>query len=206
MERTNNYLVQAQQAKNLFLTYDQEALIRKFHLDFDETYLYVTMLHTPYRICRSTGNLEKQAGHAWIDANSFDEVLTLFDLLCDSREDRYLSGRLKNMTSFGLMFHQNLLENTRDPWAEKFQADPEGFRNACIALGCVPFPGGDIAYAVELFDGLSIVVQLWLGDEEFPPNLRFLWDENATMYIRYETMFYAKSLLLDKISAEMGHG
>lgn len=203
MERTNNYFLQAQQAKKLFLAYDQEALIRKFRLSFDETYLYVTMLHTLYRIHRATGDLEKQTGAVWVDANTFDEVLTLFDLLCDSREDRYLSGRWKNMTSFGLMFHQNLLEDARDPWAERFQAELDLFRKACLSLKGQPLPNGDAAYAIELFDDLAVGVQLWLGDEEFPPNLRFLWDENATMYIRYETMFYARGLLLDRIAQEM---
>lgn len=203
MERTNNYLVQAQQAKNLFLTYDQDALIRKFRLSFDETYLYATMLHTLYRIHRATGDLERQEGSGWADANTFNEVLTLYDMLCDSRENRYLSGRWKNMTSFGLMFHQNLLEDARDPWAEKFQENPDAFRTACLSLGGRPLDSGDVAYAIELFDGLEIGVQLWLGDEEFPPNLRFLWDENATMYIRYETMFYARGLLLDRIDAAM---
>lgn len=203
MERTNNYLVQSQQAKQLFLTYDQDALIRKFRLSFDDTYLYVTMLHTLYRIHRATGDLEKQMGSAWEDANTFEEVLSLYDLLCDSREDRYLSGRWKNMTSFGLMFHQNLLENARDPWAEKFQDNLNLFRKACLALGGEPLSSGDAAYAIELFDGLQIGVQLWLGDEEFPPNLRFLWDENATMYIRYETMFYARGILLERIAQEM---
>lgn len=203
MERTNNYLVQAQQAKNLFLTYDQDALIRKFRLSFDETYLYATMLHTLYRIHRATGDLERQEGSGWADANTFNEVLTLYDMLCDSRENRYLSGRWKNMTSFGLMFHQNLLEDARDPWAEKFQENLDAFRTACLSLGGRPLDSGDVAYAIELFDGLEIGVQLWLGDEEFPPNLRFLWDENATMYIRYETMFYARGLLLDRIDAAM---
>lgn len=203
MERTNNYLVQAQQAKNLFLTYDQDALIRKFRLSFDETYLYTTMLHTLYRIHRATGDLERQEGSGWADANTFNEVLTLYDMLCDSRENRYLSGRWKNMTSFGLMFHQNLLEDARDPWAEKFQENLDAFRTACLSLGGRPLDSGDVAYAIELFDGLEIGVQLWLGDEEFPPNLRFLWDENATMYIRYETMFYARGLLLDRIDAAM---
>lgn len=203
MERTNNYLVQAQQAKNLFLTYDQDALIRKFRLSFDETYLFATMLHTLYRIHRATGDLERQEGSGWADANTFNEVLTLYDMLCDSRENRYLSGRWKNMTSFGLMFHQNLLEDARDPWAEKFQENLDAFRTASLSLGGRPLDSGDVAYAIELFDGLEIGVQLWLGDEEFPPNLRFLWDENATMYIRYETMFYARGLLLDRIDAAM---
>ncbi len=203
MERTNNYLIQAGQARDRFLTYDQDALIRKFSLETDKDYLYVTMLHELYRIHRRAGDIQRLRGGNWLDANSFHEVLTLLDLLCDSREDRFLSGRWKNMTSFGLMFHQNLLENAKDPWAEKFQEHPEAFRRACEALGGIPFPNGDIAYIIELFDHLPIAIQLWLGDDEFPANLRFLWDENAAMYIRYETMHYAKGLLLTRIAEEM---
>ena len=62
---------------------------------------------------------------------------------------------------------------------------------------------GDAAYAFEIFDGLGVAVQLWLGDDEFPPNLRFLWDENADQYIRYETMYFAKALLLSRIAGQM---
>ena len=203
MARTNNYLIQARQAKERFLTYDQKKLIRKLNLKADETYLYVPMLSQTYRISRQTGNMERLMEESWTDANTFEEVMTLLDLLCDSREDRFISGRWKNMTSFGLMFHQNLLENAKDPWAEKFQAAPEAFRRACRALGGEVFLSGDIAYAIELFDGLRIVVQLWFGDEEFPPNLRFLWDENALMYIRYETMYFAKGLLLQHLEENM---
>ena len=203
MARTNNYLIQARQAKQRFLTYDSQALIRKLTLKADEDFLYVPMLCQTYRIRRTTGDMERFDGAAWVDANSYEEVMTLLDLVCDSREDRHLSGRWKNMSAFGLQFHQNLLEGTRDPWAEAFQADQEGFRRACIALGGKPLPNGDIAYAIEMFDGLPVALQLWLGDEEFPPNLRLMWDENASMYIRYETMYFAKALLLDRIADEM---
>ena len=103
------------------------------------------------------------------------------------------------MADFGLMFHRNLLESKTDPVAEGFQARPDAFRKACEALGGKPFPKGDIAYAIELFDGLSILIQLWFGDEEFPASLRFLWDENAKMYIRYETMYYAIGLLKERL-------
>jgi hypothetical protein len=60
-------------------------------------------------------------------------------------------------------------------------------------------PGGDIGYAIELIDGLRVFVQLWHGDEEFPPRLRFLWDENTTRYIRYETTWYAVGLLIRRL-------
>ena len=46
-------------------------------------------------------------------------------------------------------------------------------------------------------------MQLWFGDEEFPANLRYLWDENALMYLKYETMYFAKALLLHRLWDEM---
>ena len=39
MARTNNYLLQAAQAKACFLTYNQQTLIRKLQLDLDEDFL-----------------------------------------------------------------------------------------------------------------------------------------------------------------------
>ena len=201
--RENNYLIQAAQAKQRFLRYDQQKLIEKLKLPWDEAYLYPTLLGSRYRLSRGTGDLERQAGDRWVDANSFEEVMTLLDLVCDSREDRYLSCRWKDMVSFGQLFHRGLLEEGKDPWAARFDADPEGLRRACLAMGGQPIPQGDVAYAIEVFDGLCIVIQLWQGDEEFPPRLRFLWDENADMYIRYETMYFAKALLLRRIEELM---
>lgn len=203
MERMDNYARQAMQAKQGFLRYDQQKIIEKLGLAVDDAFLYPVLLGQTYRVSRTTADMERRVGTAWVDANTHEEVMTLLDLLCDSREDRCLSGKWKNMASFGLMFHQNLLENARDPWAEKFQNHPEAFRRACQMLGGRELPTGDIAYAIEVFDGLEIAVQLWFGDEEFPPNLRWLWDENATMYLKYETMFYARSLLLRLLEAAM---
>lgn len=203
MERKDNYRIQADQAKQTFLRYDQQKLIQKLKLKSDLDYLYTELFSQPYRIHRRTANIERQKNGEWTSANSHSEVMTLLDLICDSREDRFLSGRWKNMSDFGRAFHQNLLEDARDPWAELFQSEPDRFRQACEALGGQPLSTGDIAYAIELFDGLSIAVQLWLGDEEFPPRLRLLWDENALMYLKYETMYYARALLLARIREEM---
>ena len=207
MVRTNNYLLQAAQAKRYFLTYDQDALIRKLGLAYDEEYLYPVLFSRRYRLSRETGDLEREENGLWRDANTHEEVMTLLDFVCDSKEDRFVSGRFKNMADFGHAFHQSLLEE-RDPNAELFQSRPEDFRKACEVLGGRELPVGDIAYAMEVFDGLPLLVQLWFGDEEFPASLRFLWDENALMYLKYETMYYARNLLLGRLKAEMeeSHG
>ena len=203
MSRPDNYAIQTRQAQDRFLTYDQQKLIGKFRMRHDEAYLYLPMLSQRYRISRKTGEMQRETARGWADANTHGEVMTLLDLICDSREDRFISGKWKDMGAFGLLFHRSLLENPRDPWADRFEADPEGFRKACLALGGEPFPKGDLAYSIELFDGLRVLVQLWFGDEEFPANLRLLWDENALMYIKYETMWFAKGILLKRIAENM---
>ena len=106
MERRDNYRIQAGLAQQRFLGYDQQKLIEKLKLAHDEKYLYAPMLGQLHRICRATGALERQSGETWVDANSFGEVLTFLDLLCDSREDRFLAGSWKNLLDFGRIFQR----------------------------------------------------------------------------------------------------
>ena len=190
----DNYQIQLQNAQKFFLTYDQEKLIQKFCLPADEDYLYFTMFHTPYRLNRHTGALERKKGD-WEDANTFGEVMTSLDILCDSRDDRFLTGRWVSTQMFGKYFHSGLLELEEDPLATAFDQNPGSLEKACAALGGSAISGGDEAWAVEVMDGLRIGIFFWYADEEFPAQLRFFWDENAPMYIRYETMHYTLGYL-----------
>lgn len=202
MERRDNYAITAARVRQLFAEYDQQALARKVGAKLDGEYFYVDFLSERYRIHRLTGDISRFHGDAWVEANSFGEVLTLMDLICDSREDRHPTGNWRNMRDFGHGFHQQLLEQ-RDPWAERFQEQPEMFAKACEALDGEKYPLGDVAYAIPVFGDLRVLIQLWFGDEEFPAQLRYLWDENALQYLKYETMFYAVPLVLKRIQEQM---
>ncbi len=201
----NNYQIQVIQAKQRFLTYDQQELIDRCDLRFDMDYLYLTMLSEPYRIKRTTGDMERLHNGVWVDGNSFNEVMTILDWLCDSRADRYITGRWINVVTHGHNFHGNLQDDVSDPYARLFDQNPEGFAVACASLNGERIPGADVGYAIELIDGLRVFVQLWHGDDEFPPSLRCLWDENTTRYLRYETTWFAMGLLLERIQERM-HG
>lgn len=203
MKRRDNYRTQAEQAKQTFLCYDQQQMIEKLHLEADDDFLYPRMLGSTYRICRRSGDFRRLENGCWVDANTHGEVMTLLDLICDSREDRFLTNRWQSMLSFGHRFHSQLMEEA-DPNAIFFQSDLEGFHRACRALKGTPLPHCDAGYAIELFDGLCFGLQLWLGDEEFPPQLRYMLDENALMYLKYETMHFARELLIRRIRELMG--
>jgi hypothetical protein len=202
MERKDNYLLQVQQAKQYFLKYDQQKLVEKLKLRQDETYLYTQMMGRPYRIHRETGDLEGYVDDRWADANTHGEFMTLMDLVCDSRPDRYTTGNWKTMSAFGNLFHRGLLES-RDPFAEAVEKDPDAFCRACEAMGGSAQPIGDISYAIEVFDGLRICLQFWGSDEDFPAQVVWFWDENALMYLKYETMYFAVGLMKRRILEQM---
>lgn len=199
VEKRDNYQLQLMQAKKLFLTYDQQELIRRCNLRHDEAFFYVRFLGDTYRVCRRSGDMQRLHRETWVDGNSFGEVMTILDWLCDSNPQRFVTGRWVNILNHGRNFHRNLQEDRKDPYAVFFDQNPDAFAAACRAMGGVAMPGGDVSFAIELVDGLSVMLQLWHGDEEFPPKLCCLWDENADRYIRYETMWYAQGLLLGRL-------
>lgn len=198
----DNYAIQMANAQKFFLTYNQEKLIQKFHMKADDDFLYFTMFATPYRLSRHTGSLERRKEN-WEDANTFGEVMTVLDILCDSREDRFLTGRWVSTQQFGKYFHSGLLEPEYDALADAFDKNPGTLEKACCALGGRPIQGGDEAWAVEVIDGLEIGIFFWASDEEFPAQLRFFWDENAPMYIKYETMHYTLGYLRGLLKNEL---
>ncbi len=198
MKRIDNYMIQAQQAQAHFLTYDQNALIAKTGVAADENYLYPVLFQQKYRLCRITGSMYRENG----TLAGFEEIMTVLDILCDCREDRKITGMWNGMQNFGLLFHQNLLEKGKDPFAAYFDHAPEVFHRRCLALGGEPISGADMGYAIPVMDELKIAVQFWHSDEDFPAQVRYFWDENALQYIRYETMYFAvghlQRLLLQK--------
>lgn len=202
MERRDNYQIQVAQAKKWFLTYDQAALIAKFNLKSDTDYFYIDMLCQSYRLSRTTGDLERLTDAGWVDGNSHSEVMVLLDYLCDSRPDRHLAHSWQTVQTLGNMFHRALLEK-RDPFAERIERNPDGFRKACLALSGQPIGGCDIGYCLPFFDELPVAIRFWYGDEDFPPKVQFLFDANVLQYIRYETTYFAVPLVAKRIQERM---
>ena len=60
-QKIDNYQIQAQRARQRFLTYDQQQIIAKSPLTFDDDYLYLPVLDRTCMIRRQTGELFWQA-------------------------------------------------------------------------------------------------------------------------------------------------
>lgn len=201
----DNYQISRDRAQAYFLGFDQSAIIRAWGLEHDEDNLYVTFLGRKYAVSRGTGAVTRlwsgeQAGHG--------EVLSVFDLLCHAGDHKILSGVYAPVNSLkgrppmgvGTDFHTGI--------ASRFDADPEAFRRACLALGGSPVDMGDLGFRFPVFGGLSVILKFYRADEDFPASLTLLWDENTLQFVFYETVFYMAGCLLgaieEKCNAQSG--
>lgn len=199
----NNYAIQADYAKGLFLQYDQEEIIRKLSLKADEDYLYLPFLGWEYRVHRITASVEKRNdGGEFADGNSFEEVLTIFDYLCYSKAGAQLTGEWVTLASLGRNIHSG--NGGRDFFsatAKMLEPYEERLDEAFVRLGGRKMPVGEPGYVLFAFPVLPVYVQYWRGDEEFPPQLRFLFDAKADEIIHYETMYYLIGVFVQRLMA-----
>jgi hypothetical protein len=205
MARRNNYAIMADQTRKRFLTYDQNGILANIPVRHDGDSFYLPILNRECRICRHTGHIFwLSPGGTWIISTDPGDSITIFDYLCDAKPGRIPSGEFAAITGFGHMFHTGLAESSR-PTALELSADarPGDLHRACQALGGVPSPWGDVGYLLPLFPDLNVQLRFWHSDEDFPPQIRFFWDRKSLSWLRYETMYYAQGMILDRLSVLM---
>lgn len=184
----NNYARALEQARRLFLTWDQENMIRCCALRADADFLYLRFLGQPMRICRATGVMEYCAQGR---PAGFEESLSAYDYLCRSAPLPGMQAQLRPASALRHAAQSSPSEvRLYQRYADDFQARIPLLRRALERLGYAPFAQGDVACRFEVFDGFSAVFQFWEGDEEFPPSVRFLWCENALDFLKFETLYY----------------
>lgn len=197
----NNYELSRDRAQAYFLGFDQQVIINTWHLKADEQWLYVDFLNRPYRICRSTGSVFRN----WDDtAAGFEEVLSIFDLLCHEGDHKCISGNFAPVNSLksrpraigvGTSFHEKT--------AAVFDKDPDSFADACLSLGGKPIFMGDMGFRFSVFGPLDVIVKFYHADEDFPASVTLLWDDETLQFLYYETVFYIAGFLLHSISETM---
>ena len=200
----DNYAIAAEQAKKLFLEYDQEHIIKKLNLRADGDYIYIRFLDLDYRAHRRTAGVEKREGDGpYTDGSSFNEVMTLFDVLCWSREGACLSGEWVTLSALGGGVHSasspsgGMFRNA----VERITRREDRLAEVLEHMGGVVMPKGEPGYQIPVFPFLPVYVQYWRGDEEFPPQLNLLWDRNTTRFLHYETVYYLTNFLLERLTA-----
>lgn len=203
----DNYDLQVDIAKQIFLAYDQSMLIRKFRLDADENWIYLTYLNTPCRINRTTGGVEECRANRWQECREYSTVMTIYDLLCYHKGETLpdLSGQWCAVGTFIIAGITNT-EGFTARYAKLFDGQVDKLKAACERLGGVllpPMAGADLTCRFQAISFFPVLLQFWEGDEDFPPKLLILWDRNTDQLMHFETTFYLQGDLLEQLKCQM---
>lgn len=197
----DNYERSAIAARELFLKWDQDKIIAKYGLEADENFLYIRFLGEKYRIDRRTACVENIENG--VSPAGFDSVMVIYDYLCRENEIPGMCGswtRTHSLKSAGQASPNDVkLYRKR---ADYFQRRLGALKYAAGKAGR-PFPTGDAAFIFPIFDGMEGVFQFWEGDEEFPPSVRFLWDDNIHHYLKFETVWYVAGRVFELLDMHM---
>lgn len=196
---SGNYEILKDQNRAHFLEFEQEPFIRKFHLNHDDSFIYFRMLGKMYVLDRKTGIISRNGREASINA-----AMTVYDMLCHSRENVSLDGAWVGLSGLGGIIATKHLVSLKDPDMELYAGKSEQIRKACDTFGGTPMEQGDVSAVLPVFDFFPVWFQFWDGDEEFPPSFTFLWDRNTLAFLHYETLWYVMGFIKEEIRTEIG--
>ena len=203
--KISNYEKMKDHMAVVFLQYDQEKMIQKFALEHDKTYLYIDFVGRKYRINRLTGMVTwTRDSFQTEEPAGYNEVMTIYDVLCYSKENCRLAkewvnvGSLSSIQGGSLEKNSNFFQNA----GEYFDRKTDGLIRACETLHGRKTEKGDVAYELDLFPFLPLTLRFWESDEEFPASLQILVDQNICDYMHYETVMFAITHMLNRLKTE----
>ena len=125
--------------------------------------------------------------------------------LCYSKDRCHLSHEFVNINSLSSVRTGNLSPNRGffQNTADFFNGKTVELRNACISLSGKELEKGDVAFKLNLFPFLPIIIRFWEADDEFPASLQILADRNTLDYMHYETLMFALTHLFSRLKEEM---
>ena len=201
----SNYEIMRNQMRREFVKYDQDRMIRKFSLRNDESYIYIVFLYREYRIDRITGVVEwSEDGFSTSIEADYNESMTIYDVLCYSKDDCCLSGNYcpVNMLK-GTVKSSNVGSNMFQKSADGFNGKLKELETVCGIWGEKLDLNGDVAAKLYPFSFLPVIIQYWEADDEFPANLKFMFDENILDYMHFETIFFMMGHIVKRIQDMM---
>lgn len=205
----NNYEKQVLISRKLFMEYDQNQMIKKFNLEHDDQYLYLTYQNDRYRISRSDGSIERRmcTGTAYFSCMEYNTVMTIYDIFCCSDDAPILSGQWCPVASL-MVTHSSPSTNTfTDKSAAAFSGHIPDLKRACRSMGgeqlSVP-ASADVCFRIPVFPFFPVIFQFWDEDDEFPPKIMVLFDTHTLKFLHFETVYYVLINLIHRLEMICG--
>ena len=197
----DNYAKMLEDAKGRFLTYDREVLLQNPGVAPWERGVKTAFLNEAVFCDCQTGAITTNEGKEC----DFFRVLSVLDYICDRKSFAKASGKYCSVGSLpGVFVGGSGLSMGFESLAQAIQNDPEAFQKACVSLGAEKISLGDMGYELHIFPDLCMQIKFYYQDEEFPPQVTFLWDKNILQFVRYETVYYIAGCIARELKAHMG--
>ena len=168
--------------------------------------LYISFVGRKYRISRTTGEITWSVDEFRTEENAnYNEAMTIYDVLCNSKEYCHPAHEWVHIGSLSTVQGGNLANDSnffRDA-GKKFEGKTAELAKACKRLHGIRPEKGDVAYQLDMFSFLPVILRFWESDDEFPASLQVLVDRNILEYMHYETVMFAIGHLLERVGEEM---
>ena len=196
----DNYAKMLQEAKLRFLTYDRESLLQNPGVAPWERGVQTVFLGSAVFCDCSTGAITTHEGKEC----DFSQVLSVLDYICDRKTSVKEQGEFCPVGSLpGVFVGGSGLSMGFETLAERVQNAPDAFQKACHLLGAEEIPLGDMGYKLHIFPDICMELKFYFADEDFPPQLTFLWDKNILQFVRYETVYYIAGCIARELCSRM---
>lgn len=206
---SNNYDKQVLIARELFVHYEQSVMIEKFHLQADKEFLYLPLLHQISRISRTDGRIALRPAASeeeWQECLDYNTVMTIYDVLCYAKQLPVLSHQWVPLSDLQVTMSSPNADIFTRKFATAFSGQTSALLNICRQIGGRPIEilaGADFGWEFDLFPFFPIQLRFWDQDDEFPPQIRLLWDKNTLNFMHFETVYYAMHILLETLLAKL---
>ncbi|MCR4437378.1 MAG: DUF3786 domain-containing protein [Clostridiales bacterium] len=129
-------------------------------------------------------------------------VLAYYALSKGAGEPVFSYVPVYNFIGTGMAFGSNLKWMT-DPLGKAFSGDYDKFRETLSRLGGV-FEGklsaGGYSWHLRILPKIPLRIVYYDGDEEFPCEIRILFDENASRFMEFECLAFLEGCLVRAMS------
>ena len=132
--------------------------------------------------------------------------MTIYDMLChgDGKELPPLSGKWTLVANFAAAGASPSADVFSQKYADYFAGKTEALKQACIRLGGQIQPrlaGADVTAQLPAFPFFPVLLQFWDADDEFPSQIKIMWDDQTMRYLNFETTYYLQGDLLARLKA-----
>lgn len=180
----NNYALQTEQARLLFSRQDLGAIAHRHNLRAEPSGFWLEFCGKPYWLHREDARVLRADG----TPAGFEETLSIYDLL-NHTQVAPLAGEWCSIYALPHTLHSGSGIGPAAGTGET-GVNAAQFLAACQSVGTALPSKADYSFQIPVFGKLSVLLQYWQADDEFPAKLQCLWDKNAREFVLFETMFY----------------